>query len=179
MAAARHPPGGRHAARTRPDEQVNVDGGRWGGMERTWQPGFETRREELRKSGSTSRGFPEWLDGALVSNGPGQFEVGETTLDHWFDALAMLRQFRIADGGVRYTNRFVRSEDFRVARDEQRVRRALPGTPADASVPARLHRALTGRSGTTPRSACWNVTATATPSPRVRSASRSTRRASR
>jgi len=111
----------------------------------TWRAGFHTQREErhdvhLDVDGS----FPAWLDGSLVVNGPGQFEVGDTDLDHWFDALAMLRRIRIADGTVRYTNRFVRSDDFRVAREDGRVRRALPGTPADDSAFARLRRAVAG-----------------------------------
>jgi carotenoid cleavage dioxygenase-like enzyme len=114
-------------------------------MEATWQLGFRTQREELQDVRLDVEGsFPAWLDGTFLSNGPGQFEVGESTLEHWFDALAMLRRLRIEDGGVRYTNRFVRSEDFQVAREAGRVRRALPGTPADASILTRLYRALTG-----------------------------------
>lgn len=114
-------------------------------MERGWQLGFETQREEVRDVGlEATAPFPEWLDGTLVCNGPGQFEVGDTELTHWFDPLAMLRGFAFDDGAVRYTNRFVRSEDFRVAREEGRVRRALPGTPAGGSAVRRVYRALTG-----------------------------------
>ncbi len=114
-------------------------------MEHSWQLGFQTQREELQDVVlDVTDPFPDWLDGTFLTNGPGQFEVGETSLDHWFDALAMLRGIRFDDGTVRYTNRFVRSADFRVARDEQRVRRSLPGTPADGSVFTRVYRALTG-----------------------------------
>ncbi len=114
-------------------------------MENTWRGGFVTQREEVDDVAlGVSRSFPDWLDGTFVSNGPGQFEVGDTSLGHWFDALAMVRRIRIGDGAVRYTNRFVRSEDFRAARDERRVRRSLPGTPADGSALTRLYRALTG-----------------------------------
>ncbi len=114
-------------------------------MDRSWQLGFRTQREERRDVALDVEGaFPDWLDGTFISNGPGQFEVGDTDLGHWFDALAMLRGVRFDDGSVRYTNRFVRSEDFRAARDEGRVRRALPGTPADASALRRIYRTLTG-----------------------------------
>ncbi|WP_327051898.1 carotenoid oxygenase family protein [Halomicrococcus gelatinilyticus] len=114
-------------------------------MENTWEPGFRTQREETHDVAIDVRGtLPGWLDGTFVSNGPGQFEVGGTPLEHWFDALAMLRGFRIDDGSVRYSNRFVRSDDFRVARDQQRVRRSLPGTPADGTAFERLYRALSG-----------------------------------
>ena len=77
-------------------------------MRSGWRLGFQTQREELRDvTLDTAAPFPEWLDGTLVCNGPGQFEVGDTALTHWFDPLAMLRGFRFDDGGVRYTNRFV------------------------------------------------------------------------
>jgi carotenoid cleavage dioxygenase-like enzyme len=116
-------------------------------MEHSWQAGFRTQREEVDDAALPVEGdLPDWLAGRFVVNGPGQFEVGDTALAHWFDALAMLRGFRVdgADDAVRYTNRFVRSEDFRVAREAGRVRRSLPGTPADGSAFSRLARSLTG-----------------------------------
>ncbi|WP_458209156.1 carotenoid oxygenase family protein [Haladaptatus sp. NG-SE-30] len=114
-------------------------------MENTWHPGFRTQHEEVHDVALDVEGtLPEWLNGIFISNGPGQFEVGETSLEHWFDALAMLRGFRIDNGSVHYTNRFVRSDDFRVARKQQRVRRSLPGTPADGSAFKRLYRGLSG-----------------------------------
>ena len=38
--------------------------------------------------------LPEWLAGTLIRNGPGQFEVGNRPLRHWFDGLAQLHQLR-------------------------------------------------------------------------------------
>lgn len=114
-------------------------------MENTWRSGFQTQREEFRDGELPVEGtLPEWLDGTFISNGPGQFEAGDTPLEHWFDALAMLRSIRIKDGRARYTNRFLRSDDFRVARDKQRIRRNQPGTPADGSPFDRLSDALAG-----------------------------------
>lgn len=114
-------------------------------MDPSWRLGLRTQAEERRDVELAVEGsFPSWLEGTFIVNGPGQFEVGGTALEHWFDALAMLRGFRFSDGSIRYTNRFVGSKDFRVAREEGRIRRSLPGTPADASPPARLYRAATG-----------------------------------
>jgi carotenoid cleavage dioxygenase-like enzyme len=116
-------------------------------MDTSWQAGFETQHEERRDVVLTVEGsLPEWLSGTYYRNGPGQFAVDGTDLAHWFDALAMVRRLRV-DGeanAVRYTNRYVRSEDFQVAREAGRVRRSLPGTPADGSVLGRLARSLTG-----------------------------------
>lgn len=114
-------------------------------MENTWRGGFRTQREELDDVDLPVTGaFPDWLDGSLVVNGPGQFEVGDTELEHWFDALAMLRRVDVADGRASYSNRFVRSRDFEVAREDGRVRRSLPGTPADGSRLKRVVRSLSG-----------------------------------
>ncbi|MEF8801555.1 MAG: carotenoid oxygenase family protein [Halolamina sp.] len=114
-------------------------------MENTWRTGFQTQREELHEVELDVEGtFPEWLTGTFLSNGPGQFEVGRTPLTHWFDALAMVRRIRIDHDTVRYTNRFIQSDDFRVAREEHRVRRSLPGTPADGSAFRRLYQTVTG-----------------------------------
>lgn len=56
--------------------------------------------------------IPDWVRGTLVRNGPGQFEVGTTPIAHWFDGLAMLHSFTIGAEGVRYTNRFLRSNAY-------------------------------------------------------------------
>jgi carotenoid cleavage dioxygenase-like enzyme len=53
---------------------------------------------------------PSWLSGRLIRNGPGQFELGGDRVTHWFDGLAMLRGYAVADGQVRYTNRFLRTD---------------------------------------------------------------------
>jgi carotenoid cleavage dioxygenase-like enzyme len=114
-------------------------------MTNTWRAGFRTQREELDDVALDVAGeVPPWLEGTYLVNGPGQFEVGDTDLGHWFDPLAMVRRFAFADGAVRYGNRFVRSGDFRAAREDGRVRRSLPGTPADGLALGRVYRALTG-----------------------------------
>lgn len=51
--------------------------------------------------------LPVWLEGQLVRNGPGKFEAGQQAFRHWFDGQAMLHRFAIAEGQVRYGNRFV------------------------------------------------------------------------
>ncbi len=107
--------------------------------------GFETQRETVAGHSLPVEGtIPEWLSGRYVQNGPGQFEIGETALRHWFDPLAMLRGFRVDDGEVTYTNRFVRSRDFEFAREHDKVRTPFPGTPAQRPVWRRLWQALTG-----------------------------------
>jgi len=106
--------------------------------------GFETQREEVTGERLPVEGdLPAWLTGRYVSNGPGQFEVGDRRLGHWFDPLALVRGFAI-DDGVTYTSRFVRSRDYEFARERGRVRTQFPGTAPDRPVWTRVRQALTG-----------------------------------
>jgi carotenoid cleavage dioxygenase-like enzyme len=59
--------------------------------------------------------LPAWLGGTLLRTGPAKFEVGARSYNHWFDGLAMLHRFAIADGGVTYAGRFLQSKAFRAA----------------------------------------------------------------
>lgn len=84
----------------------------------------ETVIDELALSGE----LPAWLEGSLLRTGPAKFEVGGTAAEgggqhmrHWFDGLAMLHRFTIADGRVSYGNRFLESRSYRAARAQGRI----------------------------------------------------------
>jgi carotenoid cleavage dioxygenase-like enzyme len=78
--------------------------------------GFRPAREEVAMTLPVEGEVPEWLSGTLLRNGPGTWSAGRQPLTHWFDGLAMIRRFRIADGEVAYANRFLDSEAYRYAR---------------------------------------------------------------
>src|SRR5689334_23749000 len=80
--------------------------------------GFETldaEREltELRVDGA----MPGWLRGSLLRIGPGRYEVGDRTVNHWFDGFSMLHRFGFADGRVSYANRFLETRAYRAANE--------------------------------------------------------------
>ena len=79
---------------------------------------LETELGELPVDGS----LPEWLRGALIRTGPAKWEVGRRTMNHWFDGLAMLHRFEIADGRVAYGSRFLETRAYRAARDRGELR---------------------------------------------------------
>lgn len=62
--------------------------------------------------------LPAWLEGTLIRNGPARWSVDGAEADHWFDGLAHLTRFCIADSEVRYTNRFLRTDAYRTATEE-------------------------------------------------------------
>jgi carotenoid cleavage dioxygenase-like enzyme len=81
--------------------------------DRSFMPGFRSLDRELDDYRLPVEGsIPAWLGGRLVRNGPGKFEAGDDRVSHWFDGLAMLRSYSFADGEIRYTNRFLRSEAY-------------------------------------------------------------------
>jgi carotenoid cleavage dioxygenase-like enzyme len=76
-------------------------------------PGFRSLDSEVHDHRPRVEGsLPAWLSGTLVRNGPGRFEAGDRRVTHWFDGLAMLRRYAFADGDLRYSNRFLRSEAY-------------------------------------------------------------------
>jgi beta-carotene 15,15'-monooxygenase len=75
--------------------------------------GFHSLNEETTADLVVAGDLPAWLSGTLVRNGPGSFDVGDSSVDHWFDGLAMLHRFAFdGDGGVEYRNRFLRTDAF-------------------------------------------------------------------
>jgi carotenoid cleavage dioxygenase-like enzyme len=77
----------------------------------------QTVLDDVEVSGT----LPQWLAGTLIRNGPGTFQVGQRRYRHWFDGLAMLHRFSIADGRVSYANRFLQTKAYAAARDEGRI----------------------------------------------------------
>ena len=84
--------------------------------------GFSTLERELSSDQLELSGtLPAWLAGSLLRTGPAKFEVGEQRMRHWFDGLAMLHRFTIADGQVSYGNRFLESRSYRAACEKGRI----------------------------------------------------------
>src|SRR5262249_53923914 len=84
--------------------------------------GFSTLEEETTHAELELTGeLPAWLSGSLLRTGPARFEVGERTMRHWFDGLAMLHRFTITGGRVTYGNRFLQSRAYRAAREQDRI----------------------------------------------------------
>jgi len=82
-------------------------------------PGFHSLHEERTASLSADGDVPSWLTGSLIRNGPGAFSFpGGSSVDHWFDGLAMVSRFTFdpAAGQVHYRNRFLRTEAYEAAR---------------------------------------------------------------
>jgi carotenoid cleavage dioxygenase-like enzyme len=112
-------------------------------MEPPYTAGLESIDREFDRIECSVEGtIPSWLSGTLLRNGPGHFEVGGQPLNHWFDGLAMLRRFRIQDGSVSVSNRFLRSREYEHVTREGELRCDQFGTTAPSSVLDRLREVM-------------------------------------
>jgi beta,beta-carotene 9',10'-dioxygenase len=101
--------------------------------------GFTTLEDEIAVVALPVTGtLPPWLSGTLFRNGPARFEVGTSRYRHWFDGLAMIHRFTIADGSVSYANRFLRSPAFVEAERTGRIARSEFGTDPQRSLIERI-----------------------------------------
>ncbi|MGJ3264047.1 MAG: carotenoid oxygenase family protein [Salinarimonas sp.] len=84
--------------------------------------GFRSTTREVEAVDLPVRGaLPGWLSGALLRVAPALFEVGGQSYAHWFDGLARLHRFAVADGRVTYRSRFLRSQAHEEAMREGRI----------------------------------------------------------
>ena len=92
--------------------------------------GFTSQEEETAVDSLPVSGqLPAWLTGALVRVTPAKLEVGERRLDHWFDGIATLNRFGIADGRVSYKSRFIDSVTYRGAQEGEWTQRGFATDP--------------------------------------------------
>jgi beta,beta-carotene 9',10'-dioxygenase len=84
--------------------------------------GFESLGAETVIDSLPLRGtLPDWLQGSLIRTGPARWEVGERTMNHWFDGLAMLHRFAFDGGSVSYANRFLEGKAYRAAQEKGEI----------------------------------------------------------
>jgi beta,beta-carotene 9',10'-dioxygenase len=84
--------------------------------------GFESLEQETSLDHLPVAGeVPRWLQGSLIRTGPAKWEVGDRTMNHWFDGLAMLHRFSFARGEVSYANRFLETRAWRAAHDRGQI----------------------------------------------------------
>lgn len=94
--------------------------------------GFESMEEEVELGSTPTTGtIPTWLSGTLVRTGPAKFEVGNQKFNHWFDGLGMLHRFSVRDGNVSYGNKFIQSQAYMTAMENQQISMREFGTDPD------------------------------------------------
>ena len=124
----------------------------------TYEKGFATQPNEVAIDELEVTGvIPAWLSGTLVRNGPARYEVGDRTLNHWFDGLAMLHAFGFADGSVSYANRYLHSGAHRAATQEGHIAYPEFATDPCRSLFARVQAMFSSADGDVAPNANVNV----------------------
>uniref|UniRef100_A0A0N4Z7P8 Beta,beta-carotene 15,15'-monooxygenase n=1 Tax=Parastrongyloides trichosuri TaxID=131310 RepID=A0A0N4Z7P8_PARTI len=76
--------------------------------------------------------IPTWLKGTLVRNGPGMFDIGDTSYKHWFDGMAYIQKYAIEDGKMKYQAKYLRSDAYK---NNMRANRIIVSEFGTAGVP--------------------------------------------
>ncbi|XP_066514617.1 carotenoid-cleaving dioxygenase, mitochondrial [Hoplias malabaricus] len=74
--------------------------------------------------------IPAWIQGSLLRNGPGKFEFGNQSYNHWFDGMSLMHRFQILDGQVTYKSRFLQSDSYKQNSEKDRIMVSEFGTLA-------------------------------------------------
>jgi len=78
-------------------------------VERAFRLRFSERSYAIR---DVEGRVPEFVRGTYYSNGPSVHRIGELSYRHLLDGDGMVRAVRFEDGGIHFSNRFVRSRKF-------------------------------------------------------------------
>lgn len=91
-------------------------------MIQPYYQGFTTLQQEVvDKKLAVIGEIPEWLQGNFICNGPAKFEMGNKTVNHWFDGYAMLKGFKINGNQIFYTNSFLKTDAYRQGIKAQKI----------------------------------------------------------
>ncbi len=93
-------------------------------------PNFQTQQQTGTVENLTVQGkIPEWLNGTLLRNGPGQFEVAHAVYPHWFDGLCMMHRYTFSGGKVSFANAFLQSNAYKDDNANGRINYGGVATP--------------------------------------------------
>lgn len=82
----------------------------------TFLPGFQLPVHEHRSVKLKVHGkIPEWLCGTFLRNGPALFKLPHQNVQHYFDGLALVQSYRIAQGTVEFSASFLQSSAYKSA----------------------------------------------------------------
>ncbi|XP_014255156.1 beta,beta-carotene 9',10'-oxygenase-like [Cimex lectularius] len=75
---------------------------------------FRSAEEQIQPVDAIISGnIPEWINGDLIANGPGLFDLKKNfSVNHWLDGFAILSKFHIENGKVTFSKRFIQSDAY-------------------------------------------------------------------
>lgn len=77
---------------------------------------FSTTEERVDPVPAKLKGeWPDWLSGSFLRVGPGKYDLGDFTVNHWLDGMAILHKFQIEDGKVSFQSKYLKSDAYKKA----------------------------------------------------------------
>lgn len=77
---------------------------------------FNSCEEQLEPVNAKIKGeVPSWLSGTFIRVGPGKFDLGDFTVNHLMDGMAILYKFTINGGQVSFRSKFLNSDSYKKA----------------------------------------------------------------
>lgn len=70
--------------------------------------------------------LPEWINGSLIAVGPGVFELKDSKACGWLDGFAMIHQFSVEKGKVKYSNKLIDSFYYQDCCKKGKLRGSTP-----------------------------------------------------
>lgn len=86
--------------------------------------------------------IPDWLEGNFISNGPGQFEIGNLLFNHWFDGFALLKKFRFNNKKVYFQTKFLKTDEYVESKTRGKLSVNEFGTYSTTFLPLKIKNAL-------------------------------------
>eukprot|EP00794_Sanderia_malayensis_P018160 gene18160-19972_t len=69
--------------------------------------------------------IPAWFEGSFLRIGPGKFEWGKSSYNHWFDGQSLIHKYVVKDGKAFYSSKYLHSKSYDKSKKYGRV--ATPG----------------------------------------------------
>ena len=73
---------------------------------------------------------PNWISGTFLKVGPGKYKWNDTSYNHWFEGVAIMFRFHVANGQVEFSSKFLESSSFLESKKKNRITRSTFATRA-------------------------------------------------
>lgn len=111
---------------------------------------YNQGQERVINSPEVIGNIPEWLDGNLIRTTSAKFDFKGSSYNHWFDGLCMLYSFSFDKGKARYQSKFLQSDDYIKATQNDKVVYQAFGTNTKRNIITKLKDIITPQTNIKP-----------------------------
>lgn len=97
-------------------------------------PFYSHTKEYAVNNPQITGNIPDWLNGNLLRTSSANFDFKDSSYKHWFDGLCLLYSFSFDQGKVSYQSKFLQSDDYIQATQNDKVVYSSFGTGVNRSL---------------------------------------------